>query len=89
MYVGPPRRAEVLSFDEKSQIPALNRTQPGLPPPERSVFMGTLLQDVRDAGCVVRERARVRSHRGARENGAPYRHSRTPALLARFAVRTS
>ena len=31
LYVAPPARAVVLSFDEKSQIQALDRTQPGLP----------------------------------------------------------
>lgn len=30
-YVAPPRHAVVLSVDEKSQIQALDRTQPGLP----------------------------------------------------------
>ncbi len=31
LYVNPPERAIVFSFDEKSQIQALDRTQPGLP----------------------------------------------------------
>jgi transposase len=31
LYLDPPKRAVVFSFDEKSQIPALDRTQPGLP----------------------------------------------------------
>ena len=31
LYVDPPAHAVVLSVDEKSQIQALNRTQPGLP----------------------------------------------------------
>ncbi|MDR3490288.1 MAG: IS630 family transposase, partial [Bradyrhizobium sp.] len=31
LYVSPPAHAMVLSFDEKSQIQALDRTQPGLP----------------------------------------------------------
>ena len=31
LYVDPPRHAVVLSIDEKSQIQALDRTQPGLP----------------------------------------------------------
>ena len=30
-YVSPPAHAVVLSFDENSQIQALDRTQPGLP----------------------------------------------------------
>ena len=31
LYLSPPRHAVVLSVDEKSQIQALDRTQPGLP----------------------------------------------------------
>ena len=31
LYLNPPDRALVLCVDEKSQIQALNRTQPGLP----------------------------------------------------------
>ncbi len=31
LYVNPPDHAIVLSIDEKSQIQALDRTQPGLP----------------------------------------------------------
>jgi transposase len=31
LYLNPPERAIVFSFDEKSQIQALDRTQPGLP----------------------------------------------------------
>ena len=31
LYLNPPERALVLSLDEKSQIQALDRTQPGLP----------------------------------------------------------
>jgi len=31
LYVSPPAHAVVLSIDEKSQIQALDRTQPGLP----------------------------------------------------------
>ena len=31
LYMNPPERALVLSVDEKSQIQALNRTQPALP----------------------------------------------------------
>ena len=34
LYVDPPAHAVVLSVDEKSQIQALERTQPGLPPKE-------------------------------------------------------
>jgi hypothetical protein len=31
LYVDPPAHAIVLSVDEKAQIQALDRTQPGLP----------------------------------------------------------
>ena len=31
LYIDPPAHAAVLSLDEKSQIQALDRTQPGLP----------------------------------------------------------
>jgi len=31
LYIDPPAHAIVLSMDEKSQIQALDRTQPGLP----------------------------------------------------------
>src|ERR1700730_16897723 len=31
LYIDPPAHAIVLSLDEKSQIQALDRTQPGLP----------------------------------------------------------
>jgi len=31
LYVSPPAHAVVLSVDEKSQIQAFDRTQPGLP----------------------------------------------------------
>jgi hypothetical protein len=34
LYLDPPERALVLAIDEKSQIQALDRTQPGLPLPE-------------------------------------------------------
>jgi hypothetical protein len=35
LYVDPPAHAVVLSIDEKSQIQALDRTQPGLPMKKR------------------------------------------------------
>ena len=31
LYMDPPKHAVVVSIDEKSQIQALDRTQPGLP----------------------------------------------------------
>jgi transposase len=37
LYLNPPENAIVLSCDEKSQMQALDRTQPGLPNEERSL----------------------------------------------------
>ena len=31
LYMDPPKRAVVFSFDEKTQVQALDRTQPSLP----------------------------------------------------------
>jgi transposase len=43
LYVDPPAHAVVLSVDEKSQIQALDRTQPGLP--LKKVRCGTMTHD--------------------------------------------
>jgi transposase len=43
LYLNPPERALVLCFDEKSQIQALDRTQPGLP--MKKGRCGTLTHD--------------------------------------------
>ena len=43
LYVDPPAHAVVLSVDEKSQIQALDRTQPGLP--MKKGRAGTLTHD--------------------------------------------
>src|SRR3954468_18330088 len=43
LYLAPPRHAVVLSVDEKSQIQALDRTQPGLP--MKKGRAGTLTHD--------------------------------------------
>ena len=40
LYMDPPKHAVVVSIDEKSQIQALDRTQPGLPLPAPSVARG-------------------------------------------------
>lgn len=51
LYVHPPERAVVFSFDEKSQIQALDRTQPGLPlKPGRC---GTLTHDYKRHGTTT------------------------------------
>ena len=43
LYINPPAHAVVLSVDEKSQIQALERTQPGLPP--KAGRAGTMTHD--------------------------------------------
>ena len=51
LYVNPPRHAVVLSIDEKSQIQALDRTQPGLPmKPGR---LGTMTHDYKRNGTTT------------------------------------
>ncbi len=51
LYVHPPERAVVFSFDEKSQIQALDRTQPGLPlKPGRC---GTMTHDYKRHGTTT------------------------------------
>jgi transposase len=51
LYVDPPRHAVVLSIDEKSQIQALDRTQPGLPmKPGR---LGTMTHDYKRNGTTT------------------------------------
>jgi transposase len=48
LYVDPPAHAIVLSVDEKSQIQALDRTQPGLP--MKKGRLGTMTHDYKDMG---------------------------------------
>jgi len=51
LYMDPPERAVVLSIDEKSQIQALDRTQPGLPiKPGRC---GTMTHDYKRHGTTT------------------------------------
>jgi transposase len=51
LYVDPPAHAVVLSIDEKSQIQALDRTQPGLPmKPGR---LGTMTHDYKRHGTTT------------------------------------
>jgi transposase len=48
LYMNPPKRAVVLSFDEKTQVQALDRTQPSLPlKPGRA---GTMTHDYKRNG---------------------------------------
>jgi transposase len=51
LYMAPPRHAVVLSVDEKSQIQALDRTQPGLP--LRPGKAGTMTHDDKRHGTTT------------------------------------
>ena len=51
LYVDPPAHAVVLSVDEKSQIQALDRTQPGLP--MKKGRAGTLTHDYKRHGTTT------------------------------------
>jgi transposase len=51
LYVNPPDRAIVLSVDEKSQIQALDRTQPGLP--MKKGRAGTITHDYKRHGVTT------------------------------------
>jgi transposase len=51
LYVAPPERAIVFCFDEKSQIQALDRTQPGLP--LKKGRAGTMTHDYKRHGTTT------------------------------------
>ncbi|GMG85557.1 hypothetical protein LNKW23_47800 [Paralimibaculum aggregatum] len=51
LYVSPPAHAVVLSVDEKSQIQALDRTQPGLP--LKKGRLGTMTHDYKRNGTTT------------------------------------
>lgn len=51
LYLNPPERAFVLSVDEKSQIQALDRTQPGLP--IKKGHAGTMTHDYKRHGTTT------------------------------------
>jgi len=51
LYVDPPAHAVVLSVDEKSQIPALDRTQPG--PPMKPGRLDTMTHDYKRNGTTT------------------------------------
>src|SRR5437660_10305589 len=51
LYVNPPDHAVVLSVDEKSQIQALDRTQPGLP--MKKSRAGTMTHDYKRHGVTT------------------------------------
>src|ERR1700730_17869099 len=50
-YVDPPAHAVLLSVDEKSQIPALDRPQPGLP--MKKGRAGTMTHDYKRHGTTT------------------------------------
>ena len=60
LYLGPPKRAVVFSFDEKTQVQALDRTQPSLP--LRPGRAGTMTHDykrnVRHEGAPIEQATR-------------------------------
>ena len=51
LYLHPPERAVVFAFDEKSQIQALDRTQPGLP--MKKGRLGTMTHDYKRHGTTT------------------------------------
>ena len=51
LYLDPPDKALVLSLDEKSQIQALDRTQPGLP--MKKGRAGTMTHDYKRNGTTT------------------------------------
>ena len=51
LYLNPPDKALVLSVDEKSQIQALDRTQPGLP--IKKGYAGTMTHDYKRHGTTT------------------------------------
>ena len=51
LYLNPPEKALVLCFDEKSQIQALDRTQPGLP--MKKGRCGTMTHDYKRNGTTT------------------------------------
>ena len=51
LYLNPPAKALVLSVDEKSQIQALDRTQPGLP--MKKGRLGTMTHDYKRHGTTT------------------------------------
>src|SRR3546814_13555998 len=61
LYVDPPAHAIVLSLDEKSQIQALDRTQPGLP--LKKGRAGTMTHDYKRHGKTTDRKSSVQGTR--------------------------
>jgi hypothetical protein len=95
LYLNPPERAVVLSVDEKSQIQALDRTQPGLP--LKKGRAATMTHDYKRHGnhavCGPRREERPRHRRmpaaapGARVSPVPAPHRTQSIPASRFTSR--
>jgi transposase len=83
LYVDPPAHAVVLSVDEKSQIQALDRTQPGLP--MKKGRAGTMTHDYKRHGTttLLRRSQRARRHVIA-QNMQRHRHQEFIRFLNRI-----
>jgi hypothetical protein len=70
LYVDPPAHAVVLSVDEKSQIQALDRSQPGLP--MKKGRAGTMTHDYKRHGATTLfGHERPRRNRDRPQHAAP------------------
>jgi hypothetical protein len=69
LYLDPPAHAIVLSVDEKSQIQALDRTQPGLP--LKKGRAGTMTLQAARHDHALRGAERARRHRHRPQHGPP------------------
>jgi transcriptional regulator with XRE-family HTH domain len=76
LYLNPPDKAIVLCVDEKSQIQALNRTQPGLP--LKKGRCGTMTHDYKRNG---KTHAALALGLAARQRGHRVRFTTTAALV--------
>ena len=86
LYVDPPAYAIVLSIDEKSQIKALDRTQPGLP--MKKGRLGTMTHDYKRHGTTTFRRRCSQRPAGCPPTRQSWRGSRprrpAPARPRRF-----
>jgi hypothetical protein len=84
LYLNPPEKAIVLCVDEKSQIQALDRTQPGLP--LKKGRCGTITHDYKRNGTTTLFAALSIKNRLVRPHTAPCQRREAFAPL-RFVVR--
>ena len=83
LYLNPPQKALVLCLDEKSQIQALDRTQPGLP--LKKGRCGTLTHDYKRNGTTTLFAAlNVLDGQGVGECHARHRHQEWLKFLRRL-----